>query len=260
MPEPIVMPNEDQEPLFELSTKREGAPEFLIGIGHSSGPLHAIAQRFAAIQRSHVGTVCGTMASIARSWGEFVRGNEHIDRHQLCPECAWLVALEHGTADNELARRRPRNEYLAALRRCLPDPLLYVRVIERLLELARENDTDHDEVARLLGHVTVHQPTLLMGEDCTDNCEHDSEDDCYGDEPTVVCLECSVLNGSWAGEWEGQVHIAVPPCGVLAAVAAHYGVLEQPCVCGEPALPGTTLCNLHTPIKGNVEVRRGGRS
>jgi hypothetical protein len=32
-----------------------------------------------------------------------------------------------------------------------------------------------------------------------------------------------VLTGSWAGEWEGQIHIRVSaPCSVLTAIADHY--------------------------------------
>lgn len=207
----------------------DDAPEteirsFGIGISTSSDPLHAVRARRLNGPRDWAPTVCGTKSTVASQWGEFVRGNEYVDRHALCPQCAWFVALEHGTADDELARRRPRGAYAAALGRCLPDPLLYIRTAERLLELAADAETEHDTIAAFLGHITKHKPTLLMGEDCTDYCEHDSEDECYGDKPTVVCLECSVLNGSWAGEWEGQVHIAVPPCGVLPAVAAHYDV------------------------------------
>lgn len=197
---------------------------FAIGISTSSDPLHAVRARRLGGPRDWAPTVCGAKSTIARKWGEFVRGNEILDRHALCPQCAWLVALENGTADQELALRTPTGAVLAALQRCVPDPLLYVRTAQRLLELAVDAETEHDTTAAFLGHITKHKPTLLMGEDCTENCEHDSEDECYGDTPTVVCLECSVLNGSWAGEWEGQVFIPVPPCGVLPAVAAHYNV------------------------------------
>lgn len=213
----------------DILTTAEHAPastaKFLIGLGNSvPWPLHAVRAKHSTSPRSHVPTVCGTIATLARKHGEFVRGNEFVDRSTLCPECAWFVALENGTADYELAVRTPAAASLRALQRCVPDPLLYVRTARRLLELAVDAETEHDTTASFLGHITLHKPTLLLGEDCTHNCEHDFEDECYGDTPTVVCLECSVLSGSWAGEWEGQVFIPVPPCGVLAAVAAHYGV------------------------------------
>lgn len=199
--------------------------KFLIGTGGSSDGLHAVKERHHTSPRSHVPSVCGPFVTIAKKWGEFIRGNEYVDRRDLCPECAWLVALEHGTADAELAVRRPKGAAWRALQRALPDPLMFVRLCDRLLELGRENDADHDELARLLGHVTAHQPVVLLAEGCTEgDCDCGNDDACYGDEPTVVCMACSVLAGSWAGEWEGQVHIAVPPCGVLPAVAAHYGV------------------------------------
>lgn len=214
------MENEGHEPA-PVSTAK-----FLIGLGNSAPwPLHAVREKHSTSARAHVPTVCGTIATLARTRGEFVRGNEFVDRSTLCPECMWFVALEHGTTADKLDRCQPRGAKLAALQRCLPDPLLYVRVVEHLLVQAGENDTDHDVLAELLGHVTAHAPVLLVQEPCgEDQCDHDSDDECYGDEPTAVCMTCSVLNGSWAGEWEGQVFIPVPPCGVLAAVAGHYGV------------------------------------
>lgn len=221
--EPIVMPNEGDVPLFDLKLKRDGAPEFAIGINSSSRHLHAVKPRENA--DAWMSTLCGNLATIAPLWGEFVRGNEYIGRHQVCPECAWQVALEHGTADYELACRRPEGAYLEALGRCMPDPLLYVRTVERLLKLGAENEVEHDTAAGVLGHITRHEPTLLMYEACAEgDCEHEDAVECYGENPAAVCLTCSVLAGSWAGELEGMVAIPVPACGVLPAVAAHYDV------------------------------------
>lgn len=229
MSEPIVMENEGQDPLFDVSPKRDGAPSFLVGISTSSDPLHAIKQRHADSAREYVPTVCGMRGTIAREWGEFVRGNEFVDRHDLCPQCVWFVALEQGTADSELARWRPQDAELSALQRSLREPLIHTRTCEQLLDLGREDepgDTDHVWLAYLLGLVTAHKPVLLQAEPCLEgDCDHDSEDECFGDDPTVACMACSVLTGSWAGEWEGQIHIQVSaPCGVLTAVAAHYEV------------------------------------
>jgi hypothetical protein len=221
------MPNEGQAPLFVVSTKREGAPAFLIGITTSSDPLHAVKDRHATSPRECVPTVCGAVATIAREWGEFVRGNEKIDSRAPCPQCAWFVALEHGTAEGELSRRRLTSVEIAALQRSLRDPLIHIRTWRRLLELGREDepgDTDRAWLAYLLGLVTAHKPVLLLAEPCLEgDCDHDSEDECYGEDPAVACMACSVLTGSWAGEWEGQVHVQVSaPCSVLTAIATHY--------------------------------------
>lgn len=193
--------------------------------------LHAVKERYRSSPREHAPTVCGTVATIARDWGEFVRGNTKIGFSTLCPQCVWFVALEHGTTDAELRRHRLTSVELSAMQRSLRDPLIHTRTCERLLQLSRENDpdeADHAGLSHLLGLVTAHKPVLLQGEPCLEgDCDHDSEDECYGDEPTVACMACSVLTGSWAGEWEGQIHIQVSaPCGVLTAVAGHYAATE----------------------------------
>lgn len=197
-------------------------PDVPFHIGIARGLVHAVEHRFAARPYREVPAVCGTSAVVARTWGEFVRGNEHLARRDLCPECAWVVALENGTTSTELAALTPTGAGLAALGRVMPDPLLAVRIYEHLLTAADE--AERDALAHLLGHVTAHAPVLLLAEDCAaGECEHDGTEDCYGEAPTAACEACSCCTGSWAGEWEGQYVITVPaPCSVLLAVAAHY--------------------------------------
>src|SRR5688572_18924757 len=56
----------------DLPEALAGTP-FLIGIGTSSGPLHAVETRHWNSTRRHVPTVCGKPAIIARDWGGFAR-------------------------------------------------------------------------------------------------------------------------------------------------------------------------------------------
>ncbi|MFJ8961518.1 hypothetical protein ACIRG5_19225 [Lentzea sp. NPDC102401] len=207
--------------LFDLTLEKPGAPKFSIGISSSSQPLHAV--RPPDSPETWVSALCGGIAAIVPTWGEFSRSNDNIARRELCPECSWEVALEHGTAAIELAHRRPRDAYLEALGRAVPDPLLYQRVIERLLQLGDENEVEHHTAAGVLGHLTRHAPVVLSYDDCAEGvCEHEDTVGCHG--RTAVCLACSILAGSWAGELEGMVSIPVAACGVLPAVAAHYEV------------------------------------
>jgi hypothetical protein len=200
-------------------------PDVPFHIGLAAGPAHAVEHRYATSPRREVATVCGTTARVARTWGEFARGNPSLACHELCPHCAWSVALEQGTTGAEIAHLTPDSARLAALGRAMPDPLLAVRILEQLLT-ADLDEVDRDPLAYLLAHVTAHRPVPLLDEACVaDGCEHTNPGDCYGGTPTVACLACSVLTGPWAGEWEGQVVITVPaPCAVLPAAAAHYGL------------------------------------
>ncbi len=214
----------DYGPVVELTPALPDVP-FHVGIG--SGPIHAVEHRYADSPRRQVSTVCGTAAVIGRTAGAFDRGNPWLAIHRLCPTCAWTVAIAQGTTADELVALTPVGAELAALGRAVPDPLLVVRICKRILALAVEREVEEGPAGHLLGHVTAHKPVLLLHEDCTeDACDHDREtEDCYGEHPTVACMACSVLTGSWAGEYEGQVAVLVPaPCAVLPAVAAHYDI------------------------------------
>ncbi len=198
-------------------------PPFLIGIdGH--GPLHAVESRRADSPRRAVPTVCGTRAEVARTWGGFARGNYRVDTMPLCPVCRWHVAISTDTTAAELAMLTPTDAEQQAMARAQVDPLMFVRLCERLLTMGRENDSDIEPWTQVLGHVTRHRPVLLRDLDCLEKaCGHDTVQDCYGETPTVACESCSLRQGSWAGEMEGWfVASAVAPCSALVAVEAHY--------------------------------------
>lgn len=220
---------------------------YVIGI-ESGSPIHAVTHEIATLavwhgdndhHRVETSSVCGTTVVLARRWGAFARGEAHVDRQQVCPHCAWIVALDPATtsADDdgalfeltpigvELGLLTPTGPELDALARVMLDPLIAPRACRAILA-ARDTDRGHDaddaRWPRLLGTVTAHRPVVLMGEDCAeDACGHDDRADCYGAEPTVVCLACSILTGPEQGEWQGMVDVAVPaPCSVLTTVAA----------------------------------------
>lgn len=200
--------------------------KFVIGIDHDSGPLHAIEHRYATSPRSHVGTVCRTVAVVARKWGEFRRGNEHLAGRELCPYCAWYVALAHGTSDAEVAVYTPSDTEVAVMGLVMTDPLIVPRLLTTMLGKGDPDDIDLAAWSQMLGWVTAHRPVLLSFEDCADDaCGHTDERDCYGDTPTAACATCSFRNGSWAGELEGWFWITVAgPCAPLLAAAERYGV------------------------------------
>lgn len=217
---------------------------FMIGIAPNLGPLHAIEHRAAAkaveygdtdSHRVHAPAECGATVVIARRWGAFMRGNHYV-RGRACPACAWAVALDQNMVDAELAAIAPTGGELAALQRLLPDPLLAVRICERILDERRQErdyDADSPYWAQLLGHATAHSPAALVPEDCAEGeCEHEDtgEENCFSGSTAVACPACSVRAGSWAGEWEGQFELVVPaPCSVLAAMAKRYEVEEAGC-------------------------------
>lgn len=217
-------------------------PDVPYVIGLHDGLLHAVSHDAAvrAVEHSDsdsrrvtVGSECGECVAIARRWGPFQRGTEHLDRHdgRLCPHCAWIVALDQNTTDTELAALTPTGAELAALHLLLPDPMLAVRICQRILATARdegEYDADNPRWAQHLAHATAHRPILLVDEDCIEGgCEHGDLDGCYRTSNTVACDACSIQAGSWAGEWEGQYECTVPaPCAVLPAMAEHYHLGE----------------------------------
>jgi len=216
---------------------------YVIGIHADDGLLHAVdrayASRVVATRDeidTRVGSVCGKFVVIARTWGEFRRGaSRWVDdlTGHLCPFCAWTVALYHGQTDidRELKTLTPKGQELAALTRLMPDPMLLVKICQRILDARSGPDAQYDDDslywAQHLGDVSKHRPAVLFADEgCLDShCDHDSDDGCYQDAPAVGCPGCSFRAGAWAGEWEGQYEITVPaPCSVLTAAAKYHGV------------------------------------
>lgn len=222
---------------------------YVIGI-ESGSPIHAVTRQAArqAVwngdndhDRVETRSACGVTVVLARRWGPFARGQRHVDRQQVCGHCAWIVALDpvSAAADDgglfdltpigvELGLLTPTGPELDALARAMLDPLIAPRACRAILAArctGRDCETGHERWPRLLGTVTAHRPVVLMAEECAeDACDHADRAGCYGAEPTVVCLACSILTGPEAGEWEGMVDVAVPaPCSVLTALVARGG-------------------------------------
>jgi hypothetical protein len=75
-----------------------------------------------------------------------------------------------------------------------------------------------------------------VSEDCLEGgCEHQPERlspgetwQCDFPAAEAVYWECSLRSGPWDGEYEGRLleQCIVPaPCGVLSALAVHYGLI-----------------------------------
>jgi hypothetical protein len=210
----------------------------VIGLDGGDDLVHAVSYKTAVHgvkhgevpQRAHVTAECGTPVMLARRWGPFHRGNEHVSGGDVCGHCAWTVAVHQGTTGAELTAITPTGAELAAMKRLMPDPLLAVRICQHLLtamQEEREYDAGHPRWPQLLGHATAHRPRVLVGEGCTGDCDHPDAAACYSASDTVACDTCSIQVGSWAGEWEGMYECFVPaPCAVLPAMATRYGALE----------------------------------
>lgn len=216
---------------------------FLIGLHAGDGLVHAVSHGNAtwALERydgsderdAHAAAECGAVGVIARYWGEFRRDNEHLrgQLHDLCPRCAWGVAIARGTTDAELADITPGALEMLALARLMPDPLVAVNICRSILaRRARdeEYDMDSDYWPTLLAHATEHRPVVLLPEACGESgpgCdEHEDDAVCCAATDTVACGTCSIRAGSWAGEWAGQYECTVSaPCSALLAMSEMYG-------------------------------------
>ncbi|WP_154697038.1 hypothetical protein [Lentzea guizhouensis] len=212
---------------------------------------------------SYVPAECGAAVQIAHDWGLFERGNERIDRLGACAHCAWSVALATSTTQRELVALNPASAAEHdALVRLHPRPFLYLDICRFLLKDIEEHGPDSGRFIQALTIATRHRPVVLLDTLCTeDSCDHDEKPQgCYADADTVACRECTISAGPWAGAYEGYVEVLVlaEDCPMLPAMAKAYGVKSPCAVCGESSRGDTELCNLHTPLQGNIEVRRGG--
>lgn len=210
-------------------------------IGGNDRGKHAVshARATAALAQPHgrgpqAGTVCGQDAVVVPKWGSFEATNPLFASYLTgrCPDCAWLVALEQHTEQDELAALAPAAADLPALTQLLPDPQLAVRICEAILA-DRSCDPDHPHKAQLLGHAAAHAPVLLVHEECAEgSCDHSHDDEgqsrtCDFPDAAVGCAACSVRAGGWAGECEGQYTpecTVAAPCDVLRTLARHYNI------------------------------------
>lgn len=222
----------------------------VVGFDHR-GRRHAIEHRdaaaaiSAAAEKGHprcprAFPVCRAgQVTVVPKLGAFDRAtNPQLHARQVCPTCAWTIALETGRTDIELRALTPAAADVEPLRRRLTDPRLAVRLAETILAAALkpgyDYDLTHPHTVALLAAVTAHAPTLLVPEECaesTHGCADRPEDlntentTWHCPDSSVACPACSLRAGSWAGEWEGtflsECTVAAP-CEVLRTLATHF--------------------------------------
>lgn len=222
-------------------------PDVPYVIGLDGGPLHAVRHATAVDAAALVEpgqwltvarSVCGQPVRIARAWGEFARSNEQLTVHAVCPECEWEAAIESGTTVTVIKAMRLTGADRDAATKAFGVPDLACRLCAAIL-VGDRYDQDHPHVLELLVHATRHAPVLLMSEGCGEgDCEHEDPAGCYEDS-IFACAACSVVAGSWAGEWEGQFATectVFAPCSAFTALLTHYGIRPagKP---GDPAEP-----------------------
>lgn len=199
----------DPGPLPEVIT----APRFLAGVQHEWHAIDPLAVRPPGFPgcHAHAGALCGDIVRIARDDLQPYRPGEPPQSFAPCPACRWEVAATTNTQAAALVAMSDR---------------LAQSVAAAILVWARDEGRDLDDgrTLQLLAHVSRHEPVLLTAEGCAEgDCDHE-DGQCPGN---LACQACSLQASGWAGEWEGTYldECTIPaPCGVLLAIAAHYGV------------------------------------
>jgi len=208
--------------------------EYVIGVHQGWHAIHRPALEYAIGAEPHLiaEAVCGVSARVTKH-GVYDRAEWPVSCAP-CPECAWHVAIATGSMERELLLITPDDREAAALARCGVTPLTAIAVCRAILAAADE--PAHPAVIRQLAAATAHRPGLAVSEACGEGeCEHhrtaledlDELGPCNYPDAAAVCWECSLLSGSWAGEYEGRILAectVLAPCGVLSALAAYYGL------------------------------------
>jgi hypothetical protein len=208
--------------------------EYVIGVHQGWHAIHRPALEYAIGTEPHLiaAAVCGVSARVTKH-GVYDRAEWPVSGAP-CPECAWHVAIATRSVERELLLITPDDREAAVLARCGVTPLTAVTVCRAILAAA--DDPAHPAVIRQLAAASAHRPGLAVSEACAEGeCEHreaEAEDlgqheQCSYPEATAVCWECSLLSGSWAGEYEGRLLgecTVRAPCSVLSALAAYYGL------------------------------------
>lgn len=213
---------------------------YVVGVGDG---YHAVtrtaAQRATGGGDRHIRAMAACHAYLVQvihrggAFRDFQRGAAPLDHGSVCPDCAWVVALNQDGIAAELAALTPTGRQHDALARLLPDPLITVHLCEAILRAQRSAHLDQDDplTLQLLAHASRHAPEIAIPEDCGEgSCDHRPENanqswECWYPDAAVVCPTCSVRAGSWAGEWEGQYAAectVASPCSVLVALTTRY--------------------------------------
>lgn len=193
----------------------------LTGAGHDG--WHAVAKVFVPPSGADaVGGVALCGASVGLAHGEYGRFDPDRFPRQTCLECVWRFAITTG----DLVSR-----YRGLLAGGVP--VLAAELAEAIVTVASspgaDYDLDHPFTVGLLVAVSEHAPTPLISQDCAEG-GHDHGEDAFGADGrcpavAIACLACSLVTGSWAGDWEGACLpecTVTAPCEVLRTLAAHY--------------------------------------
>ena len=207
---------------------------YLVGVG--GGAWHAVGRELMNYLR--IGPVdsvtfaeCGELVRVAPKFGSYDRITVPVSYHP-CQRCAWVVAAAGGAAAMEAEARLLGSaaDQLAALDRVMPDPFVAFKACRAVIEGAGAPDSryglDHPATVQVLAAIAAHAPVLLVSEACSEGgCKHPRNVPCPGN---AACEACSLQDGDWAGEWQGQYReecTVAAPCAVLLALAKHAGVL-----------------------------------
>ncbi|MEV7011955.1 hypothetical protein [Streptosporangium sp. NPDC051022] len=198
------------------------------------GGLHAIPHAYAERAQAkggryaETGTVCGRRARLAPAVGAFDRALLP-SWATVCPACAWIVALETGTVDQELDALTPTGQNLAAMARLMADPLITRHTCEAIIAASRAGADGLADPATVeaLAHATRHAPAILWSEACLEGeCGHPA-DAC----PVMAaCAACSLRAGDWSQDGEGHylpLCTITAPCQVLTTLARTLGLLPE---------------------------------
>ena len=212
---------------MSAETLQETTAPYLTGVQDGWHAVGREALQHAAV-RGNGGRVaraeCGALVLVTKH-GAYKRDGLPV-LHDPCQQCAWTVAIATGTIDKEISRMHGPGEG-ARLARLGFDPLLPGRLCAAIIAAAGNPiDTDNLAVIRLLAAISRHRPGLAFSEGCIegdcDNAADGGKCQCPG---TAVCWTCSLRCGAEAGGWAGTLMeecTIAAPCGVFAALAAHY--------------------------------------
>ena len=202
------------------------APPYLTGVQDT---WHAVARgalQYAAVMSNGVQVApaeCGALVRVTKH-GAYKRDGLPV-LHDPCPECAWAVAIATGTTSAEISRIHGPGE-AARLKRLGFDPLHPGRLCAAIIAAENPAGPGNPAVIRLLAAVSRHRPGLAFSEGCIEgDCDNAADGGTCQCPGNAVCWTCSLCAGAEAGEGAGtlmeQCTIAAP-CGVYAALAAHY--------------------------------------
>lgn len=153
-----------------------------------------------------------------------------------CLVCLWHAAIGTGATEREIRRITPAPDTAAALSSAGVDSLIAVKIARAILADDRISDAvtagvpDPQPVrskVTLLAHLSAHAPGIALDEECSEGectCRTDIGY-CPG---TPICWGCTP---TWHDPWTDRSQaltecLVQPPCSVIQAFAAHYGISQ----------------------------------